>query len=480
MKKLSVVFAMLLMLVLCISVGASELDVLKEPLNATYTTSLKTELSNADEFIAALEELSGEELDIDGQGMVDAYMFLGSLFDILGESTMKVDISEDYNKIKLSTESAVDLNADVNKNLYVFAHATTSVWIDMDISDITNPKCLVIISEPNNKKYQYIDLFETMDDETKLQTILVLKAILNEQVIGGINDSIIAMYEDNAEITSDKDKVTVRFDNEGFVKLVDDVIDVVAEYAAMFDPENAEEYEEMKAFSLSDYDLQFLGEKGVVFEYKKDGSESKAVCDFNIDFNSILAALGEETLEMENDLVLSFTITETQWMDDVGTTVVTFPELTEENSINLYDEYFNDDYYDEDEYEFEYPYYFGSATTDYLPIVDGEIYVPLRAILEDAYDAENVNIAFDNGFITVTSEYFTDMEKISFKVGDTKANVDGYDFEVGTILLENGVTYVPADFFEIIFGWELESAYYDYLDNDYYVSFYTDPYVFEW
>ena len=218
MKKLSVVFAMLLMLVLCISVGASELDVLKEPvLNATYTTSLKTEFSNADEFIAALEEISGEELDIDGQGMVDAYTFLDSLFDILGESTMKVDISEDYNKIKLSTENAVDLEADVNKNLYVFAHATTSVWIDMDISDITNPKCLVIISEPNNKKYQYVDLFETMDDETKLQTILVLKAILNEQVIGGINDSIIAMYEDNAEITSDKDTVTVRFDNEGFV-----------------------------------------------------------------------------------------------------------------------------------------------------------------------------------------------------------------------------------------------------------------------
>ena len=91
MKKLSLVFAMLLMFVLCIGVGAAELDLFKEPvLNATYSSLVETEFTTSDEFVAALEELSGEEIDIDGEGMVDAYTFLGSLFDILGYSTIKI------------------------------------------------------------------------------------------------------------------------------------------------------------------------------------------------------------------------------------------------------------------------------------------------------------------------------------------------------------------------------------------------------
>lgn len=483
MKKLSLVFAMLFMLLLCIGVSASDFDMFREvALNYTSESEMAMTFNTSDEFVAALEELNGEEMDLDGSGMMDAYMFFGSLLNIEGDSVIKCDISPDYNKIKVSVESAADVGADINKNLSFSATSKAGVWIDMDISDIANPKCLVIMSSPENKKYQYVDVFETMDEETRLSTLLTLKVLLNDQTVSGINDKVADMYEENATISKDGDTVTITIDNEGFTNIVDEVIDIMAGYIAALDPESAEDATEMLEFSLADLGIQFLGEKGIVMEYNKDYTECKMVCDMYINFNDMMALMGEEVPEMENELVLGFTITETQKIHDKGTTVIAYPELTEENSIDVNDEYFyiEDDYYDE--YEPEYPYYFPSISPDYLPIVDGEIYVPFRAMLEEAYDG-NVNIGYENGLITVTSEYFTDMETLSFKVGESKATVDGYDFEVGTILLENGVTYVSADFFEIVFGWELNSANYDLLYDYYYVEFYTDPYDwtdYEW
>ena len=401
-------------------------------------------------------------------------MLFGSLLNIEGDSVIKYDISPDYNKIRASVESAADIGADINQSLSFSATTKAGIWIDMDISDVTNPKFLVISLSPENKKYQYVDLFEAMDEETKLSTILTLKLLLNDQTISGINDKIVDLYEENATVSKDKDTVTITIDNEGFTKIVDEVLDIVAGYIAALDPESAEDAAEILEFSLADIGIQFLGEKGIVMEYNKDYTECKIVCDMYINFNDIMALMGEEVPEMENELVLGFTITETQKIYDKGTTVIAYPELTEENSIDISYEYGYVDYEDEEyEYEPEYPNYLVKVTAEYLPIIDGEVYVPFRAILEDAYDAENVNIGYENGLITVTSEYFTDMEKISFKVGETTVNVDGYDFEVGKSILENGVTYVPADFFEIVFGWEVGAAHYDYIENYFYVSFWT-------
>ena len=76
MKKLSVVFAMLLMFVLCIGVGAAELDLFeKTVLNATYDSYVETDFYTSDEFIAALEELSGEEIDIDDLNLILEHTF---------------------------------------------------------------------------------------------------------------------------------------------------------------------------------------------------------------------------------------------------------------------------------------------------------------------------------------------------------------------------------------------------------------------
>lgn len=472
MKKLFILAMTLVMLVLTIAVGAEDVELKIEPMfNYSTDAVVSLDFTTADELTAAIVEMDGEAPDV-----FDPVTLFETLLSFDGKATVEADISEDYNKIKLSMQASYDYDVDVNPNLGIGLDLKMGAWLDMDLSDLNNPRCDVILYTPMSTKYMYCNLFDYIpDDQNKLMTVAMLKMILNEEFISDINQTLLDAYEKNAEITVDGDVATIKLSNDALLRIIDELIPVFVEKvaSAMSVPEEQLEYVVIP--SISEMGIQLLGENGFVVKYNTKDYSSEINCDININLSDLMATFVGEEYPYENDMILGFTMTGTETYYDIGKTVVDFPELSEENSINLKDVFLREhEYYEEDYYEPEYPFFYTSTYETYMPDVEGEIYVPFRALLEDAYGG-NVNIEFDNGHITVTSEYFTDFEKLSFKVGDSKANVDGSDFNVGEIILKDGVTYVSKDFFEIIFGWKLSSASYDMMYNEYYFSFYTDP-----
>lgn len=478
MKKLFILALTLVMLVLTVAVGAEEAKLAIEPMLNYSSDAVVSVDCNSSE---VLNELAFGDASL-APDPIDPETLFKSLFSFDGTATIKADISEDYNKIKLYMQADYDYDVDVNPNLGIVLDMKMGAWLDMDMSDLNNAKCNVILYTPVSAKYMYCNLFDFLPaDQSRLLVFAMIKSVLNKEFVTEMNEAMLTSYENHAEITFDGDICTIKLSNDAYLKMIDELVPVFIEKLAAIMSVPEEQLNELAIPSFAETGIQLLGENGIVVKYNTKDFSSEVNADICINIGEIIAMMMEEDFYGMDDMTVGFTMTGTEKYYDIGSTVVTFPELTEENSINLYDEYYHveDDYYEEnyyEEYEETYPYYYVNSISEYSPVVDGDIYVPFRVILEDAYDG-NVEIGYDKGLITVTSEYFTDMEKISFKVGESKVNVDGYDFEVGEILLENGVTYVPADFYEIVFGWELSSAYYDYIEKYYYASFVTDT---EW
>ncbi len=476
MKKILALVLASLMLVLNISAGAAGVpDALKNPmLNYTGTSSVSMSFDNAEQFAAALEEMTGFDAS-EGLAVVDIAALLKSLYSFSGSAIVKADISEDYNKIALSMEADFDYNVDVNQHLGVSADIKAGVWLNMDLSDVTDPKCFVVLSSPVSTKYTYADLFSTLDDQSKLMVVAVMKMFLNKNFIDSVNAEMVKFYEENAEITYNGKNCTMRLDNEDYLGLMDVMTDLMAKTMRSLIPTGGEyNPEEHEIVRYADSGIKMLGDGGYVIEYNEDGTV-KEYCDIEMDLGDLFKYISGEEMPFEN-VVLKLSVEGNGKLFDVGTTEVTLPELTEENSLDLIEYFKAEQHYEEDNYEEnyieEYPFFYASAYADYVPVIDGEYYVPFRALLEDAYGG-NVDISYENGVVSVTSEYFTDLEKLTFTVGSSKANVDGHDFEVGQIVLENGVTYVSPDFFEVIFDWSFDWASYDILNVEYNFGFYT-------
>ena len=65
---------------------------------------------------------------------------------------------------------------------------------------------------------------------------------------------------------------------------------------------------------------------------------------------------------------------------------------------------------------------------------------------------------------------------MELKVDSATAYIDGEAVEIGKVIEKDGVSYVSVKLFENIFGWNLENAEYDLIENDYYFSFSTYEY----
>ena len=485
MKKIMATILALIMLVT--TAGAAELSVgsLVSAKNYSSNAEVSMTFDTAQEVSDALGSVMGLMLSQDESAMIDIVPLLKSLFSFKGTALVKSDISEDYNRIKMSMEADYDYAVDINPNLSVSADMKMGMWLDIDLSDVANPKFAMTLLSPASMKYMFIDLFETMDDETKLMTCAMLKMFINKDFIESIANASTAIYEKNSETSKDGKKLIIKLDNEAFLEYLDVVFALTIEKMSSVVPAVKEQIKMLEGLKFSELGIKVLGDGGYVIEYNDDGTFSE-YCDIEMDVGSIYEAVSGEPMPLEDELVLGFTIKGTANMYDVGKTTVVFPTLNEENSINLMqmmqpepeeDMYYDDGEYYEEVYMPEYPSFYADIYTNYVPVVEGRYYVPLRALLEDAY-GDDVSIVYEKGAVAVTCEYFTDLEKLTFVVGDTKVNADGLELEVGKIILENGVTYVTPEFFESALGWTYDWATYDILYGEYNFGFYTNC-VFE-
>ncbi len=153
------------------------------------------------------------------------------------------------------------------------------------------------------------------------------------------------------------------------------------------------------------------------------------------------------------------------WELDSYTVDLITGEVYYDFSTNILD--YEDDYIYEDEEDWEknYPNYYAWGYYNGLVQSGETYYVPLRATLDDAYDA-NINIVYSNGTVTIDSPWFTDFQKITLNVEESTAQKDLTSYCIGEVKVIDGSVYVSVSFFEDIFGWSLEYITYDRIYNE--------------
>lgn len=481
MKK---IFSLLLALVLCLSclgVSAKVPEALtKNHLN--YTATFKAELKEAevDSLIALLDEM--EVLD-EVENYVNLEMLIESLMSEKETLNLQLDVSSDLKKYKFGLTGETAVEAAFNNQLTVTADMKYGVWLNFDLS-IEKPVYELTYMTPMANKYVTFDVFEFMDEEEKKLYLDMLAKTHNNEYLNNLGEKIMSSVAEHGEIKSSAAKCTIKISNEAFIKIVKDFIgiamDTVVEIAPQIIDENPEvakaSVEMVKQLMPSLDGAKFLGEDGITLEYKlTSGKISKATGKVDVEFDvaAVLEAL-EIEWEYETRPVISFEILTERAYSSYGKTKVDFPVLTEENSINLAETILakaeeNYEIVEQEEDVPEYPLSYFTYYPEKVLVKDDMVYLPLRDTLETAYEG-NISIGFENGAITITSEYFDDCDEIAMVIGENKATIDGETIETAPLIMEDGITYICESTLMELFLIELSEVCYDFLGGFYWAS----------
>lgn len=443
--------------------------------NYTGQYSVSLSFESGDDIIALFEEL---EMPKEVDNFVDLKALLKSLLSYDTQMLLQADISDDFKKIELGLTSKTLYKLDINSNLNIDADMKMGMWMKMDINE-ENPVFEVIYSHPMLNKYLVIDVFEMIDDETeKEETFRALEDIFNEEYITSIQETSVSLMEKYADIKMSGNVCTVKIDNDGFTKMMDEMMLVISEMMNE-SSENAdsayvdETFGEIPSFA----GLKILGDGGLVYKYSLfSGKISKieTSMDLDIDISNLVTRLTGEEWEYEARGRLTFGVKSDVKVSDIGKTKVDFPVITDENSFGIM-EMMPEPYEPEGEVkEKQYPNFYAEGYVDYLPVIDGDIYVPVRATFTSAYE-DQVEIQYNNGIITLHSSYFPGFTQLKMVVGSGKVYADSKEYKTGKVVERNGVSYVSYKLIEDVFGWQLSSAYYDMINKTYDYYFYTMP-----
>lgn len=468
MKKItSIVIAMLIMIT-TVFADAQIPDFLKEIYtNYTADYSISVEFESSEGVYALLEKL---EMPKEVSYYVDVKSLLKTLLSYDGKMLLQADFDENYEKMKLALTSESEHNIVFNSNLNVGVDAKMGMWMNVDLSDAENPVFDIIYSQPFMNKYLKISSTEIFEEEDAA----VLKEVFNKEYIEAISKTAVELFSKHAEIKGSGSKYTAKLDNEALTSYIDELMLCVSD---MINPIAGEEELDLYSQIPTTKGWQLLGKDGIQCVYTLSGgkiSAQEVKADISIDIPTIYNAITGEEWTFDPIGTLDFTIDVSADVSKIGNTKVEFPVLTEGNSVSMQD--LMPDYtYEEFEEETVYPLWYVSESCSTLPVVDGEIYVPLRQTLEAAYE-QNTAIDYNNGVVTVTSEYFTDFNTLTVTVGSDVAYADDTTYTIGNVLLIDGTTYVNNKLFSDIFGWEFTYAEHNLMTNEYHYTFYTELY----
>ena len=441
--------------------------------NYTGQYSVSLSFESSDDIIALLEELEmPEEVDY----FVDLKALLKSLLSCDAQMLLQADMSDDFRKIELGLTAETLYKVDINSNLNVAADMKMGMWMKMDL-DEENPVFEIIYSHPMLNKYILINVFEMIADENEKEEMLrALTAIFNKEYITSIQETSVSLMEKYADIKISGALCTVKIDNDGFTAMMDELMLAISEmmateYTGIDQVYIDETFGTVPSFS----GLKILGDGGLVYKYSLlSGKISKAEMsmDVDMDISSLVTYLTGEEWEYEASGRLAFEMESVVKVSNIGKTKVTFPVLNDENSFDIM-EMMPEPYEPEgDVYEKQYPNFYAEGYVDYLPVIDGDIYVPVRATFTSAYD-DQVEIQYNNGIITLHSSYFPGFTQLKMVVGSGTVYADAREYKTGKVIERNGVSYVSYKLIEDVFGWELSSAYYDMVNKTYDYYFYT-------
>ncbi len=476
MKKLLTLVLASLLLITNVFAAADIPEFMQKEYN-NYTASYKISMTfdNAQSIVAFLEEV---EMPEQIEYFVDLKTLLKTLLSCDGEMFLQADMSEDFKKIKLALTTEEKYYIEPNSNLDITINSKEGLWLNIDLTKEGNEVFEMIVLSPIQNKYLKMDLAQYLAQEE----MDMLKSVFSKEYIESISKPLVESLYKYVKFEGSGSKYTMTLDNEGFSQYCADIFGMMAQISASSQEMTQEEMIMMAAFTEIFKNMKFLGDDGLVCEYTLDGMNiihESSRADIEMDISKMFELLTGQAWQYENRLSLDFTFSTDCDISKVGSTTVEFPVLTEENSFTLEDVMpspvpDDDYYYEEDGWveEPEYPYWYVGEECQYLPVVNGQIYVPLRQTLEAAYE-NTVTIDYNKGVINVSSKYFPGGQNLKMTVGESTVYFGEFPFETGEILLVGGTTYVPAKLFCEGFGWELVYAGYSLIDGYYYYEFYT-------
>lgn len=439
-------------------VSADELDFL-ERVYTSYeeTTSLTLELKQP---LNALKLLDGN----DYFGFFDIQSFFESLADMNMTAEIKTDISADFKKMQMSLTGKSNIPMQINRNFKLTADTYTGVWIDMDFSDDANPKYVYIMQNPMCGKYMTADVLGLMceeDPENAEKFVVLMKSLLNREVIGEISKITKQSLVKNSEMTKNGKTYTFTFDDKGIKQLYFDIFDKINPViTASMEKSDKKEYEDKYAeIKKAVAEFEAVGKNGVVLKCTLDRSgnisvsEMLAEIDVNIyDFTKALFGFSADV--KKEDCNINFAVNVKNEFKNVNKSVkVTAPKITAENSVDI-NELYRQNKLMQSETDYYGDYWVETETDIYREYENGELAFPLRSIA-DAFGIPQENISCENGVITIKGTNKTEFDTVQIEENSTVITVDGNVFELNTPVEEiNGKALVDTSFVKLLFNFD--------------------------
>ena len=464
MKKIIALLIAMFTMVAGACVSARSTDFLGDVhRNYTQATEISVTFKSSDDIVALLEEV---EFSSEINDYIDVKALLSTILSEKSYINVQADISEDYERAKVAITGSSEQAITFNKNLNIDVKSQMGMWIDLDLGE--EPRYILTYSHPMTNKYMVLDVFREMDEDEVNDTIELLKYVFTKSFIDSVQEYSSELIKEHSEINFSGGRCIVKIDNAGLIEILDGIITYVADAIKV----TVGLPIDLDVPSLEG--IQILGSEGITYTYSLNAnnkvSEIKTEADISVDISKLYTYFTEEEWEYEAKGLLDFDIKSKSSFTRYGTTKPAFPELTEENSVNLNEKFESAPEYEADYEEPYYPSYLYCYADDVI-LKEDKIYIPLRHTVEEGY-GDTAVIGYDNGIVTVESEYLPGYKKLTLTVNSDVADTDGALHKIDKVLMENGTVYVSTETFEGMLGWDLTWAYHNLLTNTYEFEFY--------
>ena len=399
-----------------------------------------------------------------------------SVFDTTSKMDVKVSVSKDYKRIVMEMAGNTVLPLKFGENFKTTSEMSQKMWLELDFTDGNKPVYRTIQLNPfMGDKYIVTDMTEMLGEDIAPMAE-IMSTFLSKENIEDIRTRSIEIIKNNAKITGSGSSYKLYFDDSAAKAYIGQIFEIVLDILNDMNlgenetvmPEKSEIEEALKPLS----EINIFGKDGITYDVTlKNGNVYRENMKVSIDTNlyDILKAIDPEVLEDEELFItkenskIAFSVYTNVFYKSVNNNpTITFPKLTEDNSIDMARAIIATPETDMAELEaIEHPRYFNVVSESYPIEIDKTAYIPVRNLFS-AYDIVDEDIVWDEGIITIKSngacEYF---DEISFACQSTEVIKDGVKIPLEKQIVNySGKAYVSSEFIEKVLGGRLSSIYF--------------------
>ena len=429
-----------------------------------------------------------EHLDIP-KGL-DEFVDISGFFSSLEETEMtalvKFELDQENKRLKFSAESEMELPVTINDNYRIVSNTKNGVWLDVELSDRSNPKIMLVLKSPFLKKHLSVDIVDwTLDEygeESLERTLDFFEIIMDKETSEIINRAAKNSLIKNAVIEKQERTYTIIMDGNSTSKFLSDIYTAMMPLLKGILPdEDINEDAFYQAVEETGFDkIQDDFKLIMIYTLDEEDNISTVNVTYEIDTN-IYDEMVDEISEKEEkapieDFDISFKIgfmCEYKNMNEPQE--ITMPVLNEENSITL-GELLDDPY--EDDYNYDVTkekYYFYFEVSNFVRSDDGTAMFPLREILKGFSIDDHTAVTYSNDVITISGKTtgpgrWFDTSEITVGYNELFKDGEMLWLDHAPVVVDD-VTYVDASFVLNLFDANINNASKPYDSGKIMVSF---------